>query len=168
VCYFARRFEDALPFYRKVLTIDPHYYVALWFLGEALVELERHDEAIAALTRALDLSGRSSRLLGYLGYALGRAGRSSEAAQLLSELDARALDRYVPPYFPALVLSGSGRVDASLDRLEQAHRQGDTMLRDLKVDPPWDRMRDEPRFRALMRDMAFPCSRDGAGSESKR
>jgi TolB-like protein/Tfp pilus assembly protein PilF len=154
--YFARKFEDAISLYQRVLTVDPDYHVALWFLGQALVELDRHDEAIAALARALELSGRSARLLGYLGYACGRAGRTAEAERLLSELDNRALDSYVPPYFPALVLSGLGRADASLDRLEQAHRQGDTMLRDLKVDPPWDRMRVEPRFRALMRELAFP------------
>jgi hypothetical protein len=30
------------------------------------------------------------------------------------------------------------------------------MLRDLKADPHWDRMRSLPRFEALMRKMAYP------------
>jgi hypothetical protein len=43
-----------------------------------------------------------------------------------------------------------------LDRLEQAYREGDTMLRDLKADPHWDPMRSLPRFQQLMRKMAYP------------
>ena len=157
VRFFARRFDEALPFYQKVLNIDPEYHVALWFLGETLVEMGRYDEGVAALRQALERAGRTARLLGYLGYACGRAGRTAEALGLLSELEARELERYVPPYFPALVLSGLGRVSEALDRLELAYDLSDTMLRDLKADPHWDRMRSEPRFEALMRRMAFPC-----------
>jgi hypothetical protein len=35
----------------------------------------------------------------------------------------------------------SGPDDRAIDRLEQAHRVGDTVLRDLKADPHWDRLR---------------------------
>lgn len=158
VRFFARSYEEALPFYRRVLTVDPDYHVALWFLGEALVELERYDEGIGALRRALELSNRSSRLLAYLGYACGRAGRRAEAEEILEELKRREQERYVPPYFPALVLSGLDRVEEVLDRLEEAYRRSDTMLRDLKADPHWDRMRHLPRFEALMESMAFPAA----------
>ena len=40
VRFFNRRFEDALPFYRQVLRTDPDFHLALWFLGEALVEMQ--------------------------------------------------------------------------------------------------------------------------------
>ncbi|MGE0813445.1 MAG: tetratricopeptide repeat protein [Vicinamibacterales bacterium] len=157
VRFFARRFEDALPFYRRVLNQAPDHHVALWFLGQALVELAQFDEGLAALGRALELSARSARQLGYLGYAYGRAGREDDARACLAELDQRADCRYVPPYFPALVLSGLDRADDALDRLEQAHGQSDTMLRDLLADPSWDRLRGTARFTALMRAMAFPA-----------
>jgi serine/threonine-protein kinase len=68
---FARQFEDALPYLEQVLRIDPSFHLALWFQGEALVELQRYDEGITSLTRAYELGGRTSRLLGYLGYAYG-------------------------------------------------------------------------------------------------
>jgi hypothetical protein len=44
----------------------------------------------------------------------------------------------------------------ALDHLEQAYREGDTMLRDLKADPHWDRMRALPRFKELMKKMEYP------------
>ena len=158
--FFARRFADALPYYRRVLAVDANHYLALWFLGETLVELGNYDEGIAALDKALALSGRISRLLGYVGYAYGRAGRGDDARRMLAELEARERNQYVPPYFPALVHCGLGETEHALDRLEQAYAVRDTMIRDLKADPLWDRLLSEPRFEALMRKMAYPQPTD--------
>ena len=63
---------------------------------------------------------------------------------------------YVPAYFPALIHAGLGDGGAALDELERSYAERDSMLRDLKVDPPWDRLREEPRFVALMEQMRFP------------
>jgi adenylate cyclase len=154
---FARRFEEALPFLDGVLRIDPDFHLALWFRGEALTELKRYDEGIASLQRAYELSGQSSRMLGYLGNALGRSGQMDRARGCLAELRAReGRGDYVPPYFPALILAGLGSTNEAIECLETAYRDGDTMLRDLKADPQWDAMRPLPRFAELMRRMAYP------------
>jgi tetratricopeptide (TPR) repeat protein len=159
---FARQFEAALPILEEVLRIDPNYHVALWFQGEALVELQRHEEGVASLDRAYQLGGRTSRLLGYLGYAYGRAREAERARECLAELESRQQrHEYVPPYFPALVLGGLDDYAGALERLEHAYAVGDTMLRDLKADPHWDRMRSMPRFEALMRKMAYPPTSAG-------
>lgn len=132
-------------------------FVCAWGFTAALIELARYEEGISALGRAYELGGRTSRLLGYLGHAHGRAGQTERARECLTELEVRAQRHdYLPPYFPALVLGGLGDNERALDRLEQAYREGDTMLRDLKADPHWDRMRSLPRFDELMRKTAYP------------
>jgi TolB-like protein/Flp pilus assembly protein TadD len=151
--YFARQYGAALPYYRRVLEVDPDHYVTLWFLGETLVELGEYAEGIGALERSLELSGRISRLFGYLGYAYGRAGRGEEARGALAELEARRRERYVPPYFSALVLSGLRDVEGTLARLEQAWSERDTMIRDLRADSQWDWLHDQPRFQRLLERM---------------
>jgi tetratricopeptide (TPR) repeat protein len=156
VRFFARRYEEALPYYRQVLSIDPNFHLALWFLGEALVEMEQYPQGIAVLERAYELAGKTSRLLGYLGYAYGRAGLTDRGRETLIELETREQLGYVPPYFQALVLSGLDEKQHAIERLEHGYHTGDTMLRDLKADPHWDRMRRLPRFVALMQQMAFP------------
>jgi TolB-like protein/Flp pilus assembly protein TadD len=157
---FARRFEEAFLFFDRVLSIDPDFHPALRYQGQALVEMHRYDEGISAITRSYELGGKPSRLLGYLGYAYGRAGKKERARECLEELDALARDgQYVSPYFPALVLSGLEEQEAALDRLERAELLGDQMVRDyLMVDPPWDRMRAQPRFQTLIRKMGYPES----------
>ena len=107
--------------------------------------------------RAYELGGRTSRLLGYVGHAYGRAGQTERAQECLAELEAHEQrGDYVPPYFFALILGGLGENERALDRLEEAFHEDDTMLRDLKVDPHWDRMRSLPRFEALMQKMNYP------------
>jgi serine/threonine protein kinase/tetratricopeptide (TPR) repeat protein len=156
VRFFERRFDDALPYYRKVLRLDPDFHMAHWFMGETLVEMGRFDEGVASLERALDTSGRSSRLLGYVGYAYGRAGRTADASACLAELEEREQAGYVPPYFFALISLGQGQWETALDMLERALAEGDTMIRDLRADAQWDHMPPNPRFDALMARLAYP------------
>jgi TolB-like protein/Tfp pilus assembly protein PilF len=153
--YFARRFREALPYYRHVLAVDSDHLLARWFLGEALVELGERRQGLSELETALDLSQRGARFLGYAGYAYGRAGRPSEARSMLGELAGLAAVRYVPPYFTALVHAGLGDRDRALDELERGWKGRDSMLRDLAVDPPWDTLRDEPRYRALLAELGL-------------
>ncbi|MCI0444017.1 protein kinase [bacterium] len=158
ILFFEHRFEEAIPYFHRVLAIDANYHLAHWFLGETLIEMEKFEEGIESLDKALNLSGRSSRLLGYTGYAYGRAGKIEEARQKLIELQKRESERYVPPYFLALVHCGLGEVSLALDRLEQAFSTKDSMLRDLKSDRQWDRIHSEPRFQKLLQAMAYPSS----------
>jgi hypothetical protein len=58
--------------------------------------------------------------------------------------------RYVPPYASALVHAGLGERDAALAALDRAYDVRDVHLMYLAVDPKWDDLRSDPRFRALL------------------
>ncbi len=153
--YFDRRYAEAIPHYLEVLRIDPHHLLGHWFLGQAYVELGESERGVAALEQALALSGRASRFLGYLGYAYARGKRPEEAQRMLAELEARRAQAYVPSYFPALVHAGLGEVGLALECLERAWDERDTMLRDLRVDPPWEALHGEPRYRELLQKLGL-------------
>jgi serine/threonine protein kinase len=149
---FAGRAEEGHAIVRRVITIDARLWAAWWFDGVALAALGRYEEAVLALETAIEMGGRTSRLLGYLGHSLGMAGRTGEAQGLLDELRRRKGDlQHVPPYFEALVLLGLGRKEDALGRLEAALKARDTMIRDLGVDPPWWSLRSDERYIALVR-----------------
>jgi Flp pilus assembly protein TadD len=115
--------------------------------------LGRHEEAIRSLTRATELAGRTSRMLAYLGYVTGLAGRKEEALGLLAQLRQRAADDYVPPYFQALVLAGVAERAGALAELRRAVDSRDTMARDLAIDTPWWSFREEPAYQVLLREL---------------
>ncbi len=151
---FSGRAEEGHSILRRVLTVDAGLHPAWWFDGQALSALGRYEDAIASFERAIEIGGRTSRLVSYLGHSLGLAGRREDAEALLHELHRRRADlQHVPPYFEALVLLGLGRRDEALDRLEVASREKDTMLRDLGVDPPWWTLRSDERYATLLRSI---------------
>lgn len=152
---FAGRPTEAHAMLQRVLSLDPHLHPALWFDGQALTELGRFDEAVESLSEAMRIGGRTPRLLGYTGHTLGRAGRVEEADAILNELQQIGAEGYMPPYFEALVLCGMGDHDRTLAKLESALATNDTMLRDLAIDPPWWRLRGEPRYRAMIDAMGL-------------
>ena len=96
------RFAAALARYREALAIDPDYAAAQAGMGEALLGLERHEEALRALRRAVALQPDGERA-GALWRLMGRAaqalGSSEEAAEHFERAlrrdpgDAEALDR---------------------------------------------------------------------------
>jgi tetratricopeptide (TPR) repeat protein len=60
---------------------------AAWQLdhGRALLRLERHDEALTALRRAVELDPQLARARGWVGIALARTGRTDEARRDLEQ-----------------------------------------------------------------------------------
>jgi serine/threonine protein kinase/Tfp pilus assembly protein PilF len=153
---FAGRPEEAHAILRRVLSLDNAYFPAFWFDGQALAVLGRHDEAVDSFTRAIELGGRTSRMLGYLGYVTGLAGRTDDARALLRELKNRSAEDYVPPYFEALILAGLDARAEALDALARALATRDTMIRDLAIDTPWWAFRKEPGYQSLLRQMGLP------------
>lgn len=163
VHYFARRYPEAVAALREVLSLHPDLAPAHWFLGMTRIAQGHYTEAIESYVSAIERTGRISRLLGYLGHAYGRQGRRDEAEALLQELQQRARDTYVPPYFQALVLAGLDRSELALSELERAFEHRDSMLRDLFVDASFDRLRDESRFQRLIEGLHLPYrGRSGA------
>ena len=71
------------------------------------------------------------------------------------ELAARAKQRYVPSYQVALVHAGLGDKDRAFASLEKAFEERSTLLTYLKMDPRFDSLRGDPRFRAMLRRLNF-------------
>lgn len=116
----------------------------------------RAEDALRELRQARALSPQNPRAAADLGYALSVSGHEAEARAVLEELRRIALERAVSPYDFAVVHAGLGETDAALTRLEQGYREGATGLRWLKVEPIFQRLRGEVRFRELLGRIGLP------------
>jgi len=74
-----KKFDDAVPAWRKALSLDPDDPRAHDNLGVALAETGKIDEAIAEYRRSLELSPGSSHTQNNLGSALAEKGMLDEA-----------------------------------------------------------------------------------------
>jgi len=91
----------------------------------------------------------------FLGHALGVSGARAEAKKVLHEMRAPSQRRYIAPMYIAMVYEGLGERDQALQWFERACAEraiNPWILRD----PRLDRIRTEPRFKNLMRQMGLP------------
>ena len=153
--YEARRYEDAVERCRRSLEMNPIPQSYL-FMGLALTQLRRYDEAIAAFDRGVDLAGGLTEMYAGLGFAYGVSGRTAEARQVLEKLDHLAKTRYVPPYSRAIVHVGLGDRAEAMELLEEACEERNTWLILLGVEPLFDSVRGERRFKEVLQVIGLP------------
>ncbi|WP_419728378.1 tetratricopeptide repeat protein [Lichenicola sp.] len=77
------RFEEALGFLRRAVSLDPARHAAWSNIGTVCLELQRYDDAIAAFSNALRLKPDHGPALSGLGVTLRRRGLPIEALGLL-------------------------------------------------------------------------------------
>jgi TolB-like protein/tetratricopeptide (TPR) repeat protein len=150
VAFAARDFKSALQFARQATILGPQAWVGQFHLAQAYEQLSDRESVQQALTITERFGDANSKMVALRGYILARLGRTNEARDVLSTLEALARERYVPAYSMALVHAGLGDRDAALQWLERAYEARDVHLVFLAFDPKWDPFRGDPRFRALI------------------
>jgi tetratricopeptide (TPR) repeat protein len=146
--YHARRYDEAIRELQTVLDTEPNES-ALWFLGFALIDSSRVDEAVQALERLVAESGRNPATLGLLARAYAAAGRRVDALRIVHELKQRERETYVPPAPFVHAYVGLGDRENAFASLERAYRERSHIVQFLKTHPLYDSLRDDSRFADL-------------------
>ena len=87
------------------------------------------------------------------------AGRSSPRFVMKyagTELKERSAQHYVAPFDMAVIYLGLGAKSSTFEWLEKAYDDHSTWLFLIKVDPRFDTIRDDPRYRDLLQRMRIP------------
>ena len=153
--YWLRRYDQAIEQFRRTLELDLTFALAHVLLGQAYAQKGMFEEALVELHWARELDD-TPRVRAILGYTFAVAGRGSEAAKILSELQELASHKYVSPYFRVLICTGLGEREQALEWLETAYEERSEWLVWLRVDPKLDSLRSEPRFADLVRRVGLP------------
>jgi serine/threonine protein kinase/Flp pilus assembly protein TadD len=149
--YYTRQYDEAIKHYRKALELDPTFSWGHLWIGQAYLQKEMYKEAIDEINQAIRLSNGDTRAMATLAYAYAVAGRRDDAIKLLDELQQLARQRYVSPYFIALVYVGLREDDQAFAYLQKAYEERHPYLILMKVEPVFDRLRPDPRFADLVR-----------------
>lgn len=153
--YAARRYDEAIEQIKTALELDPGFAVGHLWLALPYEQKKMHAEAVASLEKAAELSGNSPLVLGPLGHAYAVSGSRPKARQILAALEEMSAHRYVSPFDRALVHLGLGDDDRTLHWLDRAFADRSYRMHWLKVDPRFDRLRTNPRFRRLLERMGL-------------
>jgi tetratricopeptide (TPR) repeat protein len=178
------RFEAGLAAIRQALALDPLNPQSRESLGESLFFARRYQEAIAAFGEVTSLEPDFKRAYGFRGvayYWLGdfqsarsscetkpdhwssiwclavtfeKLGRHDDAEAQLKKLQAGFGD--AAAYQCATIYAQWGNTAKALEWLSRAVRLPDAGVVYVKVDPLMDPLRNDPRFRAIVRELKFP------------
>jgi len=171
--YFSRRYDDSIHRCRHTLELDPNFIPARFFLGQAFEQKGEYAEALKHYEQAVQSTG--SFLLGraIMAHAHAAAGNRGFAEQVLESLleSSRKADAYSPSYGIALVYLGLKDRARALDWLDLAFEERFIWLAYLEVDPVFDGLRQDFRFKQLVTRMRFPHQKntqhyDGAADQS--
>ena len=147
--YHARRYDDAIVQIKRTLELDPTSTLAHHLLGCCLLWKGDAAGAIAEFERS-KIMVAGAWYQGLLGYAHATSGDRPKTEQILRELEQMAKRQYVSSTAFADIHLGLGEKEKALDWLEKAYQDQESACWYLKVDPIYDRVRDEPRFEALV------------------
>ncbi|HEY3936577.1 MAG TPA: tetratricopeptide repeat protein, partial [Bryobacteraceae bacterium] len=148
--FFARQYDKAIEQYRNALEMDPGFVPVHLVLGHALEQKHMYREAITELERAVSLSGGSPIYMASLAHAYGVAGRRGQARTLFDELWKLSKQRFVSSYDLALASLGIGETDRTFALLARAVEERSPRVAFLGVDPRFDALRSDARFKQLM------------------
>ncbi len=147
----ARRYDEAIREFQNVLAVRPHDRMPLMPLGWALICNHQAEEAIPVMEEAAAISDRSPGVIGALVWAYADAGRRPDALRLLGELKRRQQTGYVPAGAFVTAYAGLGDNDEAFAWFERAYKEQSNIMIYLKVFPPYDSLRGDPRFQDLVR-----------------
>jgi TolB-like protein/DNA-binding winged helix-turn-helix (wHTH) protein/Flp pilus assembly protein TadD len=147
--YFARRYDDAIREYHKTLELDPDFALAHQTLGMALEQKGAYAEAILEFQRAVALS-ESPGSIASLGHAYALAGFPMQAKAQLARLADLSRHRYVPAIYQVLIRLGLGDRASAAPWFSRAVAERSEYLIYLQLDPAFDAVRNDPRFRVVL------------------
>jgi TolB-like protein/tetratricopeptide (TPR) repeat protein len=149
--FYSRRYDEAIRELRSALAVQPDNAMAHWFLGFALIASHQPRQAIPVLEKGVSLSDGSPGIIGVLIRAYAHAGRRNDALRLLAELKRRQEKGYVPAAAFLNAYLGLDDREQIFVWLERAYQEQSNILQFLKVHPYFDPVRDDPRFKDLLR-----------------
>lgn len=145
--------DEALDKLRKTVDLLPDLWLGHLLISNIYIEKGMYADAVSEADLAKKYSGASNHPAALKGYALAKSGNEAEARKVIDELSEQAKERFVPPYYFALIYNGLGDTDKAIAWLERGFEQRDSKMVFLKVEPKWNNLRSEPRFIDLLKRM---------------
>jgi TolB-like protein/tetratricopeptide (TPR) repeat protein/DNA-binding winged helix-turn-helix (wHTH) protein len=151
ILFQGRRYDDSIRELRSFLAVHPDDAMAHLTLAFPIIANGQAQEAISDLEKTAVMMHRSPGALELLATAHARAGHRTEALRLLEELKQGQKTGYVQATSfinPNLAL---GNNEEALAWFERAYQRQEGILQWIKVHPFFDPVRDDPRFKDLVR-----------------
>lgn len=147
-------YQSAIEQNNKIIEIDPSYFGVQLTFADIYLDQKRSAEALAAAEKARDIPVIG---IGVLGRAYAQLGRRDEALAVVKTLEedfAKGNNGAATNIAFVYVLLGDK--EKTFEWLEKAFQARDTDLPRFRLGPTFDPIRDDPRYKDLLKRMNLP------------
>jgi len=141
----ARQYEKATMQIQRTKDLDPAFLPTQWYFCWVAAVTGKYDEILT------DTHKQNPRLTAFIGFAYAKTGRVDEARSILRELQETR-----PHSDAAFVYIGLGDTENAFAEMEKAVQAREFDAAEIKVDPFWDPLRGDPRYKDLLKRMGLP------------
>jgi eukaryotic-like serine/threonine-protein kinase len=152
----ARQYDRAFEYYRKTTEMDPNFPLAHEGLGFMYIKKGKYKEALEEFQKTENYIPENPRYYVVSAEIYTKQGKKAEAEKMLAALLELSKKKYVTPGAIAATYSILGQKDQAFEWLEKAYQQHSIRMSYLKTDDIFDNIRDDPRFKNLVRRVGLP------------
>ena len=153
VFYFSRQYDKAIEQFKKALNLDPtfpgaHNYISLCYIQKGMYE-----DAMVELQEILTLQGTNPKFIAVVQNIYATSGIKGAFQMYLNYQKMASLRVYVDPLGLAEIHAFLDEKDQAFEWLEKAYEKRSPLLIWLNVNPLFDNIRSDPRFKAILKKM---------------
>jgi serine/threonine protein kinase/tetratricopeptide (TPR) repeat protein len=153
--YLTGHNDQAVDQLHKVLDIDPKFSPARRIIEEVYAHMGKHKEAVAEREKALSLSG-GPELAASIEDDFNKSGYKGVLQSWLEGLTELSKHSYVSSYSIAESYMRVGEKQKAFEWLEKAYEDHDSGLVSVAVEPMFEPIRTDPRFKDIVRRLKLP------------
>ncbi|MEM8995916.1 MAG: protein kinase [Acidobacteriota bacterium] len=153
--YYTDKPQQAVEEYQRVLEIDPDFPQALIFMAHALRQAGELERAVDVALRAAELTRGNPAATVALATTHAALGDLDRARWLLEKILEPKEKTFVPPTYLAQIYAALDERSLALSVLDRACHLRTSELIWLAVEPLYEPLRPNPRFRDLLREVGL-------------
>ncbi len=153
--YYARRYEEGIAQYKKLIAEFPTYGLGYYGLSKIYRIIGKTAESVKEIQKAKELFNDSVFSLLSEAESYAADGQIEQAHDKLEKLLNLAETRYVSPYQLSLVYCYLKDKNKALELLEDAFAIKEAWLNWVGVEPVFDILRAEERFQTILENVGY-------------
>ncbi len=152
---YVHRYDQAITYLEEAREKFPDEMILFSTLRSAYHDKQMYDEAIQAGIKYYEIRGDSSCIRAL------KEGYRDAGYQLALQRNAEALidqkkSRYITPWQITTLYVRAGMYEETINWLEQGYEEHDANMPYISIDPIFDDLKEDPRFKEILKKMELP------------
>jgi serine/threonine-protein kinase len=148
----AKRYNEAIEQCRRTLDLDKEFRSVHMIAAYCYFAMARYPEYVAELRETIAINENGRRYADEAGKVFRKTGIKGLQRWMIESIDEGSNQPYNNPYYKAQLYALLGDKDKSIEWMKKAVELRSAGVVGWRIDPSFDSIRDDPRFRALIRE----------------